>query len=76
MKKEAWIFTFCGDQPNAGKFVKIYGSFNTARSKMFNKYGDKWGFQYSEKEWNDMKNNPNRKWDMETELETIIQEKQ
>ena len=45
------------------------GSYTTAREKMIEKYGTNWGFQYSEKEWNDMKNDPNRWWPLETLLE-------
>lgn len=66
-----WIFTFGGGQPHAGKYVKIRGTHNQARKKMFEKYGDRWGFQYSEKEWKEMEEDPNRHWTMETELEVI-----
>mgnify|MGYP007122065061 CR=1 FL=1 len=66
-----WYFTFCCNQEHAGRYVKIRGTFRQARQKMFDKYSDQWGFQYSEKEWNDIKNDPKRYWDMETELETI-----
>ena len=69
--EQYWIFTFGGDQKHAGKYVKIRGTAVSARDKMFNKYGDKWGFQYSEEEWENMKNDPRRWWDLETELEVI-----
>lgn len=66
-----WIFTFGCGQPHGGKYVKIRGTYSQARRKMFKKYGNKWCFQYSEKEWNDMLNDPNRRHGMETELEVI-----
>lgn len=74
-KEQWWIFTFgmskevYGD--NAEKYVKIYGTYSTARSKMFDEYGSKWAFQYSEEEWTEMTLDPNRYWDMETHLKTI-----
>ena len=64
-----WIFTFGSGQPNAGHYVKFYGTYGEARDKMFEKYGIDWGFQYSEEEWLEDLNNPNRTWTMETELE-------
>lgn len=41
----------CGQQcPNG--YVKISGtSFQDAREKMFLRYGEKWSFQYNEKEF-------------------------
>lgn len=71
-EKKCWyIFTFGCDQPNAGKYVKVFGTYGGARKKMHDKYGDKWAFQYSEEEWNGYLNDPDRTWDMETELEVI-----
>jgi len=69
--EEWWYFTFGCGQKHAGKYVKIMGTFNQARHKMFDKYGKDWGFQYSEKRWKEMEENPNRFWPMETELEVI-----
>lgn len=69
--EEYWIFTFGNGQKHAGKYVKIRGTFNQARKKMINKYGKEWCFQYSEKEWKDMEEDPKRCWLMETELEVI-----
>lgn len=69
--KEWWIFTFGCGQKHAGHYVKISGTFAEARKKMFEKYGDEWCFQYSEEEWEKMKNDKNRWWSMETELEVI-----
>lgn len=66
-----WIFTFGSGQQHAGKYVKIRGTHNQARKKMFEKYGEDWCFQYSEKKWKEMEEDPNRFWPMETELEVI-----
>lgn len=55
---EYWIFTFGSGQEHAGKYVKIRGTHNQARKKMFEKYGKDWGFQYSEKRWKKKK----KKW--------------
>lgn len=72
MKKEYWIFTFGCGQPHAGQAVKVAGeSYGDARRKMFEKYGAKWAFQYSEKEWNAFVNDPNRNWEMEEIVEVI-----
>lgn len=48
---EWWIFTFGCGQEHAGCYVKIKGSYEEARKKMFNKYGAKWAFQYSLSDW-------------------------
>lgn len=72
MKHEQyWIFTFGVGQEHGGKYVRIKGTYGEARKKMCDKYGNKWAFQYPEEEWNEYKNDPNRDWEMETELETI-----
>ena len=69
---EYWIFTFGCGQLNSGKYVKVYGSYEEARRKMFAKYGNMWAFQYSAEKW--------RSWiiragqvgmPVETELEVI-----
>ena len=73
MKDEKWwYFTFGVNQPNAGKYVKIYGTYNAARNLMFDKFGDKWAFQYPEKEWKRMKKDKNRSYPLETELEVYV----
>lgn len=46
-----WIFTFGQGQEHAGCIVKIQGTRTSSREKMFEKYGDKWAFQYSLEEW-------------------------
>ena len=68
-KEQKWIFTFGSGQKHVGHYVIFTGSYNEARDKMCEKFGTHWGFQYSEQEWEDMKNDPNRFWDMETPLE-------
>ncbi len=67
-KEETWIFTFGANQQHAGHYVKFTGTFEEAREKMLQKYGYEWGFQYSEEEWEELENNPNRWWKLETEL--------
>ena len=64
-----WIFTFGCGQKYAGKCVRIKGGFNEARQKMHNKFEDKWAFQYSADEWEKMKNDPNRMYPMEEEID-------
>ena len=75
-KEKAWVFTFgCGRDvygDNAGKAVKVYAkSCKEAREKMVEKYGTKWAFQYSESEWNKIKNDPKRFWEMEEIVKEI-----
>ena len=71
MSEQWWYFTFGSGQKHAGKYVKIKGDYGTARQKMCEKYGIKWAFQYSEKEWQATMDDPERWWSMETELEVI-----
>lgn len=70
---DTWIFTFGSSREihgdRAGKYVRIKGTFESAREEMFKRYGSKWAFQYSEEEWEEIKRDPNRFWEMETELE-------
>ena len=66
-----WVFTFGSGQEHAGKYVLIQGTFNEARTKMVERYGTKWAFQYSSKDWDDIVNNPCRTWPVETLLEVI-----
>ena len=67
-ESEYWIFTFGCGQEHGGRFVKIYGSYSEARQKMFDRYGKKWAFQYSAKEWD---KNVQRGVATETLLEVI-----
>lgn len=69
--KEYWIFTFGEGHAHPGYYVKIYGTYGEARVKMINKYGTKWAFQHSAKEWEEWEKE--RPWYMpiEKELEVI-----
>lgn len=52
-EKEQWyIFTFGSNHKYAGTYVRIYGTRELARKKMFEKYGNQWAFQYTEEQWN------------------------
>lgn len=51
-EKQWYIFTFGYGQQHQNQYVKIYGTYNSARQKMFDKYGGEWAFQYTEPEWN------------------------
>lgn len=67
-----WYFTFCLGQTMGGWCQPIKApTYGAARAKMFELYGDKWCFQYSEEDWNRWKNDPHRMWPMERELELI-----
>lgn len=69
--KEYWIFTFGEGHAHPGYYVKIYGTYGEARVKMVNKYGIRWAFQHSAKEWEEWEKE--RPWYMpiEKELEVI-----
>lgn len=70
--KQLWRFTFGCGMPNEGKCQPILAdSFGSAREKMFELHGPKWAFQYSEEEWDEIKNDKNRYWEMEEDLETV-----
>jgi len=45
-----WYFTFGMGHPNAGRFVKINGTFQSAREEMMRRYGTKWSMQYDSEE--------------------------
>ena len=49
-KEKDWVFTFGIGQPLAGRFVVIHGTYGSARDRMVELFGDKWGFQYSSEE--------------------------
>lgn len=70
-KKQVWRFTFGVGQNNAGYCQPILGTFASARAKMVSMYGLEWCFQYSEKEWEDIKNDPKRYWEMEKDLKLV-----
>ena len=48
----SYVFTFCGDDPeHKNEAIRIYGTFESSRNKMFSLYGDKWAFQYPYEDW-------------------------
>lgn len=70
-EKESWIFTFGCGQKHAHTYVRIYGTFGEARTKMFEKYGEEWSMQYTEEEWADWEKRRPLYLKAETLLETI-----
>ena len=70
-KEQYWIFTFGQGQRYSGYYVKVKGTFWGARKKMSDAYGENWSIQYSEEEWKDLKNDPERFWEMEKQLVVI-----
>ncbi len=50
-QRQWWYFTFGYGQKHSGHYVKFHGTYNEARCAMFEHYGDKWAFQYSEDAW-------------------------
>ena len=41
-----WFFTFGSAHAHPNGYVRIHGTFVTARDTMFKRYGAKWAFQY------------------------------
>ena len=70
-KKQVWRFTFGSGQYKEGYCQPIFGTFASAWAKMVSMYGLKWCMQYSEKEWEDIKNDPDRDWEMEKDLKLV-----
>lgn len=69
---EKFIFTFGGNHPLEGKCQPIYAkSYNEARNKMIEIHGMSWAFQYTNEDWEKARNDENRFWPMEIELESI-----
>lgn len=68
-----WYFTFLGSDPVYKDCVQpiIAGNYMDARYAMFEKYGDHWGFQYSEEQWDDWCNRRPVYFPVEQELEII-----
>ena len=50
-KTEDWFFTFGYGHAHPNCYVKIHGTFNSARELMHRMYGPKWAFQYDSKEF-------------------------
>lgn len=74
---QKFIFTFYTAHPLGGKCQPIYAKdYGQAREKMCEYYGNKWGFQYTEEEWNkSLKNARKIGYKLETELEPIYCER-
>lgn len=52
MTMKPWFFTFGCGQEHANKYVRIFASdHENARRLMFDHYGQKWSFQYDEKDF-------------------------
>ena len=69
---ESWVFTFGCGQAHEGYFVRIYGTFDEARKKMCEKYGQAWCMQYSEEDWQRWLDRKPDWVPVEKELEVII----
>ena len=66
--EQNWIFTFGAGQAHQGHYVKIHGTYESARKKMVDRYGLNWCFQYTEEEWNEWLNTKPSYVDAETEI--------
>jgi len=55
MKEQNYLFTFGYGQAHPNKFVRIFGTYDSARTEMIRRYGNKWAFQYSEKREEELK---------------------
>ena len=66
-----WIMTFGHGQEHAGYYVKVWGTFSSARQKMIKKYGTAWAFQYSLDDWVDWVAQAPQYMPIEKELEVI-----
>lgn len=69
MEGNEWIFTFRFGQLLAGRCIRIAGTYDEARAKMCEQFGSNWAFQYSAKEWDEKKKDPNRMYPMEKEID-------
>lgn len=70
-RQQWWIFTIGYGFPNQNSYVKIKGTYESAREEMFKRYGDKWSSQYSLKEWKDWLRVAPKHLPKETLLEVI-----
>lgn len=49
--EQSWLFTFGFGHAHPNKFVRIFGTFFSAREEMMRRFGPQWAFQYpAEKE--------------------------
>ena len=68
-----WYFTFGSGQHNSGYCQPIQANTSEkARKQMIKMYGYEWSIQYTEEQWNTMKNDKNITWPLEKELDLII----
>lgn len=51
MGKQWWIFTFGVGSYHQKKYVRIYGTCDDARNKMFELFGKHWCSQYTENQF-------------------------
>ena len=56
MQDELYVFTFGDCHKYAGRYLVLKGTFNETRKKAFELFGDKWAFQYTMEEWNNVIN--------------------
>ena len=54
-QKQNWIFTWGYGQAFPNQYIKIFGTFDSARQEMFERFDSKWSFQYPESEEQDLK---------------------
>lgn len=67
-----FIFTFGGNHKLEGKCQPIYAKdYSEAREAMVEVHGLNWAFQYTGEEWEKLKNDKERFWPMEEELESM-----
>lgn len=71
---EKYYFTFLGNDPIHANHVQpiVAESYGKAREIMFSIYGDKWGFQYNEEQWNKWCDERPTYFPVEIELPEII----
>jgi len=65
---KTWYFTFGCGQRFEGQCQPIIGTYSDARAEMFMVHGKAWAFQYSAEQWQEIKDDPTRFWEMETEM--------
>jgi len=56
-KQQNWYFTFGSGQAHDGCYISFSGTREKTRKRMFDAFGEKWSFQYSEKQWNNPSKN-------------------
>ena len=70
-RQQWWIFTIGYGLPHQNTYVKIKGTYDSAREKMFERYGNKWSNQYSLKSWDEWLRKRPKYIPVETLLEVI-----